>query len=72
MFIICNSDLEKTVHVEVVIQMVLCRNKAKMEQKTAIFDLDFLKLLSKRLKDIWLKLPVLFGVLTLKNQYFNL
>ena len=43
-----------------------------MEQKTAIFDLDFFKLLSKRLKDIWLKLPVLFGVLTLKNQYFNL
>lgn len=30
MFIICNSDLEKTVHVEVVIQMILCRNKAKM------------------------------------------
>lgn len=30
MFIICNSDLEKTVHVEVVIQMILCRNKAKI------------------------------------------
>lgn len=30
MFIICNADLGGTVHVEVVIQMMLCRDKAKI------------------------------------------